>query len=181
MNPKRDVATEEHGWDALAPVWAERVGDAGDPSRAFLLDPATLALLEEVTGRQVLDAGCGEGRFARMMARQGAQVTGIDLSERMLAMAVDAEQREPLGVRYIRGDLADLGALETASFEIVVANMSLQDVENYRGAIQEIGRVLRPGGQFVFSILHPCFVSLGAEPDLGWDYEEPGDRSSPPR
>ncbi|MBI4496376.1 MAG: class I SAM-dependent methyltransferase [Chloroflexi bacterium] len=169
------------GWDALAPVWMERVGDSGDPVRAFLLDPVTLELLGEVRGRQVLDGGCGEGRFARLLARRGAHATAVDLSEQMLAPALEEERRHPLGIRYLRGDLADLSALATASFDAAVANMSLQDVEDYQGALREVARVLRPGGQFVFSILHPCGSSLGVAPDLGWEYTDPAAPSSPRR
>jgi 2-polyprenyl-3-methyl-5-hydroxy-6-metoxy-1,4-benzoquinol methylase len=55
--------------------------DAGDRNRTLLLDPVMLALCGDVRGKRVLDVGCGEGRFCRMLAERGAAVAGIDVAQ----------------------------------------------------------------------------------------------------
>ena len=56
-----------------------------------------------------------------------------------------------------------------ASFDLVVCNMALMDIKDYAAAIREAARVLKPGGEFVFSILHPCFITAGS----GWIKKDP--------
>lgn len=166
--------TEDIGaWDAAASDWARIVRAGQDPHRELVLDPATLALLGDVAGLRVLDAGCGEGRFARMLAERGARVVGVDLSPRMIELAREEEERELRGIEYLVGDLADLSPLRRGSFDLAVAYMSIHDVRRYRRAIKEIARVLRPGGRFVFSAAHPWSVTRG-DPKLGWERRVPG-------
>jgi 2-polyprenyl-3-methyl-5-hydroxy-6-metoxy-1,4-benzoquinol methylase len=166
------VKTDKGGaaWEAIADGWAERMRTGTDFSRTYVLDRATLALLGEVSGERVLDAGCGEGRFSRIIAERGALVTGIDLSDRMIALAREEEKNGPLGIEYGVADMADLSALEDSSFDLVVAYLSIIDVERYEEAISEASRVLKADGRFVFSIVHPCFAPPGSD----WEPREPG-------
>jgi SAM-dependent methyltransferase len=157
-------------WEALAEGWAERVRTGTDFARQYILDPAHLAVLGDVSGKRVLDAGCGEGRFARMLAERGAAVTGIDFSHRMIELAREAEEREPRGIEYQQADMADLGSFEDGAFDIAVAYLSVIDVARYEEALKEVSRVLKPGGQFVFSLVHPCFCTPGSD----WEPRVPG-------
>jgi 2-polyprenyl-3-methyl-5-hydroxy-6-metoxy-1,4-benzoquinol methylase len=140
-----------------------------DHNRVHVLDPATLDLLGDVNGKQVLDLGCGEGRFCRILAHRGASLTGVDLSSRMIELAREAEAKEPLGVAYHMADAADLSFLPNGSYDVVLAYLSLFDVPDYQSAIREAARVLVPSGRFVFSISHPCFTMPGA----GWETRNP--------
>jgi SAM-dependent methyltransferase len=159
-------------WDAIADGWAElmRTGTGPGQSRSLVLDPAHLALLEDVSGKRFLDVGCGEGRFARMLSERGAKVTAFDLSERMISHARAEEAADPLGIDYAVADMTSLSEFEDGSFDAAVAYLSILDVEDYARATVEIARVLRPGGQFVFSIVHPCFCPPGAT----WEPRKPG-------
>ena len=58
---------------------------------------------------------------------------------------------------YYVADAAHLELFEKGSFDLVVCNMALMDIEDATGAIQEVARVLRPQGRFVASLSHPCF------------------------
>jgi SAM-dependent methyltransferase len=101
-------------------------------------------------GRRTLDLGCGEGRLSRDLRRLGHEVVGIDASPTMVAAARDAAPE-------IDVTLADAAALpfDDGSFDCVVAFVSLQDVDDFEGAIAESARVLEHGGRLCLAIVHP--------------------------
>jgi SAM-dependent methyltransferase len=147
-----------------------RTGTGPGQTRTLILDGPHLQLLGEVKGQRILDAGCGEGRFARMLAERGALVTGIDLSGRMLELAQAEEAKAPLGIEYIQLSMTDLAPLADESFDAVVAYLSILDVEDFETALREVARVLKAGGRFMFSTVHPCFYP----PDSSWEPRKPG-------
>src|SRR4029077_14433101 len=149
-------------WDANAGPWAAEVRRGADVAREWLNNPAFLPFIGDLNGRQVLDAGCGEGYNTRILARRGARMTGVDISERMIDLAREAERAEPLGLRYERTSYADLSLFADASFDAVVSFMALMDGPRFDLAMREAFRVLRPGGVLAFSITHPCFLTKGA-------------------
>src|SRR5262247_1106113 len=106
-------------WDANAGPWAAEVRQGHDVAREWLNNPAFLDFVGDLRGRDVLDAGCGEGYNTRLLAGAGARLTGIDLSERMIELATAEERRAPLGIRYLRTSYAELGMLADASFDAV--------------------------------------------------------------
>ena len=123
-------------------------------------------------GRDVLDAGCGEGHNTRLLARAGARVTGVDISERMIALAVDEERRAPLGISYVCTAYTRLEMFPSASFDAVVSFMAMMDGPSFDRAMAEAFRVLRPGGMLAFSITHPCFITRDAK----WMRDEHGSK-----
>ena len=145
-----------NGWDRVASWWVSRYTPRGDINREWIIDPVVFRFLGPVRGRRVLDAGCGWGYLARILARRGAEVDGVDISPKLLAAAEAEEARTPLGIRYRRADLAKLPFAD-GTFDAVVCNVVLQDVRRYRQAIRGLYRVLRPGGRFVVSTTHPAF------------------------
>jgi len=155
-------------WDGNAEVWARQVRAGYDPFRDLYHHPTFFELAGDLSGRDVLDAGCGEGRTARILARQGARVTGVDISERMIELAGAEEEREPLAIRYEAASIAEMPMLGDDSFDAVVAIMALMDCADYEGALPEIARVLRPGGTFAYMICHQCFM----HGHLGWEKQD---------
>jgi len=151
-------------WDMHARALTDGFSaEDGDRHRIVLLNPALFQLLPDVSGRRVLDAGCGEGYLCRKLAKLGARVTGVDFSREMLALA--RERTDPqLGIRYVHGNCESMGFLHPASFDIVVSSMVLQDLADHQAAFRSVHRALVEGGIFVFSIAHPCF----ATPNCGW-------------
>lgn len=156
------------GWDEMADWWDKQFGDEGDLWHRTLIDPPLLRLVGEVSGMRVLDLACGNGYLSRRFARQGAVVTGVDANAPIIERARAREAQEPLGISYHVSDAARLELLEDDSFDLVVSNMALMDIENAAGAIQEVSRVLRPKGRFVASLSHPCFDKVNTS---GWDIE----------
>ena len=145
-------------YDQTATNWSRR-----QPSSLsdFTARPQVMALCEPLAGKVVLDLGCGEGYCTRMLSQRGARVLGLDLSERMIELARQAEDALPLGIRYDTADAvtADLGA---ASLDLVVAVFLFNylDVERMHKTMANVHRMLRPGGSFVFAVPHPAFAFM---------------------
>jgi SAM-dependent methyltransferase len=146
-------------WDANAATWVEHVRAGYDLYREAFTMPAFLAFIPDLGGLRVIDLGCGEGHNTRALARRGAKITGVDLAPRMIAAARANEAAEPLGIIYQVGSFAGLEFCEDASFDAAVSTMALRDGPDFAAAARAVHRVLRPGGGFHFSVLHPCFVT----------------------
>ena len=148
-------------WNAIGESWVSHA-DKND-YRNFFLMPRMLEMLGDASGRQILDLGCGEGGYSRELKRRGANVTGVDGSETLIRIARERAAAEQLDVEFICANANSLDTLADDSFELVVAGMSLMDVEDYPGAVREIRRVLSNGGSLLMSITHPCFMGRNAE------------------
>ncbi|WP_336205986.1 class I SAM-dependent methyltransferase [Nonomuraea sp. LPB2021202275-12-8] len=124
---------------------------------AYYERPAMLELAGDVTGRRILDAGCGSGPLFSALRDRGAIVTGIDASAGMLELA-----------RRRLGDDADLRVADLASplpfpdgaFDDVIASLVLHYLEDWGPTLAELRRVLRPGGRLLVSVDHPFVISL---------------------
>ena len=157
-------------WDRNAEVWADQVRKNLDIFRDHWNNPAFLEFIGDLNGKNVLDAGCGEGTNTRIFARRGARITSVDLSDKMLEFARAEELREQLGIRYEHTSYTDLSVFEAGSFDAVVSTMALMDGPDFPAAMREVARVLCPGGMLAFSILHPCFATKG----MGWIRDDSG-------
>ena len=148
-----DSSTES--WDHAADAWIEHA-DSSAYQRAFLR-PRMLALAGPVKGRRVLDLGCGEGTYARELTRQGARVTGIDGSQRLIDAARERTTTAGLDVDYRCLNANALEGVADASFDLIIASMVMMNVEDYPGTMGEAYRVLAAGGAICISQTHPCF------------------------
>lgn len=143
-----NTSAADNGWEQSAGPWI-RLMEKGDANRVLLLDEVMLGLCGEVRGLDVLDVGCGEGRFCRMLAARGARTVGIDPTPALIA---EARTRQPGGVFHLAG--AEALPLAGAGMDLVVSYVSLVDIPDYRSAIREMARVLRPGGRCVVANLN---------------------------
>jgi ubiquinone/menaquinone biosynthesis C-methylase UbiE len=145
-------------WDAAAHTWVSFVGEDGDYHHKYKILPEVYRLLDAQEDETILDVACGEGNVARHLAKNGAKVTGIDISK-LLDFAIKREEQETLGIRYLTLNAEKLtDKFDKASFDKIVCNMALMDIEDYKTTIQQISVVLKENGIFVFSILHPAFA-----------------------
>ena len=101
-------------------------------------------------GRRTLDLGCGEGRLSRDLKQLGHSMVAVDASPTMLAAAREADPE----LETHLADAADL-PFDDSAFDLVVAFMSLQDIDDFECAIREAGRVLVPGGRLCVAVVHP--------------------------
>ena len=125
--------------------------------------PNVLELVGKVAGENICDLACGQGWVARELARRGAQVTGIDLSPRLLALARRYEEQEALGILYFQGDAQHIELLSDGSFTGCVCVLALTNIPDLQGVFQTVRQILKPAGWFVFAIPHPCFETPHAQ------------------
>jgi len=144
-------------WNEAAESFVGFVRSGKNYYSEYMNGPALVRAVGEVRGKRVLDIGCGEGSSTRIFAEAGAEMTGVDFSEEMIKAAVGEEERNPLGIRYIIADAANLSMLESESFDIAFFYMAIMDIADFEGAIAEASRVLKRGGRFVIVMVHPCF------------------------
>lgn len=157
-------------WDANASAWIELSRAGFDIYRDLVNTPAFFALLPGVDGLFGLDLGCGEGHNTRLLADAGAELVALDISERFIEAATS---RPRPTIRHVLGDGAAL-PFESERFDFVTAFMSLMDVAAPEECLQEIARVLRPGGFLQFSVVHPGTTT----PIRRWVEDESGKREA---
>jgi 2-polyprenyl-3-methyl-5-hydroxy-6-metoxy-1,4-benzoquinol methylase len=146
-------------WDQNAAFWDDRMGEGNDFVE-LLTWPATVRLLELQAGEQVLDVACGNGLTSRRLAAMGATVVAIDFSAEMIAHARRRTTEGAHGIEYHVLDATDEAALLVLGerrFDAAICSMALFDMADIRPLMRALVRLLRPGGRFVFSVVHPCF------------------------
>lgn len=126
----------------------EAAGVAPDSAMARFLD-----VVGDVSGLAVLDAGCGEGYLSRILARRGAQVTGIDISSRLVEIA---RAKDPDGaITYEVADLSQPLRAYQAHFDLIASYFVLNDVYDYQGFLTTLSTSLKPGGRLVIFMNNP--------------------------
>lgn len=138
----------DNGWQASAEAWIADMGEHGDFGRRYVLDPILLPQAVARSAKDALDVGCGEGRFCRMLKQHGLKVTGIDPTPKFVAAA---RARDAEGT-YLEAPAEKL-PFDDESFDLVISYLSLIDISDVRAAIQEMARVIRPGGALLIANL----------------------------
>lgn len=132
----------------------------------------------DLSETRVLDLACGWGTLSRDLASRGAAVTGVELAMPLLERGRELEDTTPQGITYLHGDASNLDWWDRRPFDATVCNMALMDIDDLDATLATIRAVLRPGGSFNLSLLHPCYPGeqrTGAlsswPPDAGYGTE----------
>ena len=144
-------------WEESASWWQRNFTDGADPE----YEEQILPLVERYArgAHRVLDIGCGEGQVSRQLTRHGAEVVGLDPTASQIRSAVDRGG----SARYIRARAEHLPCSQ-GLFDTVVLCLAIEHVEFFEASIQEVARVLAPGGLFLLVLVHPLLQSPGS----GW-------------
>ncbi|MGV9674438.1 class I SAM-dependent methyltransferase [Nocardia sp. NPDC003482] len=146
-----------------AEFWIEIVRERLDPLQTELTDPALLEAIGPAADLRVLDAGCGEGAFARELIRRGAgHVYGVDTCAEFIAAARAHPEADAARSTFLHADVADL-PLPDGSVDLVVANRLPNGIAQPERRFHEFHRVLSPNGRLLLLGMHPCFYRARAE------------------
>ncbi len=163
-------------WDEIAGWWDDQIGD-GNTAQDFLIEPTQERLLDLKPGEQVLDIACGAGRFTRRMAETGAKIVAFDHSRKFIERAkrrsVGYEDRIDFRVANA-ADFEEMTAISGAQFDAAVCTMGLMDMAVVTPLASSLAHFLKPGGRFVFSVLHPVFNSDGTRNTLEREFTADG-------
>jgi len=156
-------------WLELSPAWIKEAREGRNANRRGLLDRPMLEACGKVAGLRILDCGCGEGRFCRMLAGQGAgYVLGVDLCEPMIEAAKELQSGRDA---YRVADVQDLGFIENEAFDLAVSYLNQCDLRDFNANNREVFRVPKPGGRFVVANLLPMRSAVG-----GWHRNDAGEK-----
>ena len=175
MQPARRTVSEAETQRANRQEWDSYADEYQATHGAFLrdvgflwgpegVDEAEVRALGDVTGRHVLEIGCGAAQCARWLSTQGATAVGLDLSERQLRHAGRIDEDSGHRVPVVVGTATALPFTD-ASFDVVFSAFgALQFVRDAGLAVGEAARVLRRGGTFAFSVTHPVRWGMPDDP-----------------
>ncbi len=171
------IAESRAIWDANAEAWDQRIGSGGG-WQSILVFPAIEQLLQIQPNERVLDIACGNGQFSRRLAELGATVVASDFSPQLIERAKSRTDQHADRIAYHVVDATDeeqlmaLAGAEDRPFDAAVCSNALMDMPAIEPLYRAVATLLKPGGRFVFSIMHPCFngLSIAMQPELP-DYE----------
>ncbi|HEC64392.1 MAG TPA: class I SAM-dependent methyltransferase [bacterium] len=126
----------------------------------YIEKPAMYSMLPNLKGSKILSIGVGTGEEVSELISRGAKVTAIDLSKSMLAIA----KRENSEAEFHLMDMTKL-KFDAESFDFVYSSLAIHYVEDWSVVYKEVKRVLKKGGEFLFSTTHPISESYSHESD----------------
>lgn len=161
-------AAELAKFAALSAQWWD---EEGDVKTLHQINPLRLGFIEEkctLSGKKVIDIGCGGGILTESMAKQGAEVTGIDLNKSLISVAKLHQHESKTNVTYLNTAAEQIADREPASYDIVTCMELLEHVPNPISIIQACAKLAKPDGHLFFSTINRnpkayLFAIIGAE------------------
>lgn len=138
--------------------WSSTYDQPGNPLISAE-QPAVWRLLESAAPGRALDAACGTGRHTERLADLGYDVIAVDRTAAMLARARDKVPQ----ARFVEADVREL-PLEDGAVDLALCALALEHMEDLEAPMQELARVVRPGGTVLISESHPTLRALGGAP-----------------
>jgi ubiquinone/menaquinone biosynthesis C-methylase UbiE len=152
LEAEKNVARKQ--WNYAAESWDDRVENSRDSGKGVIL-PGILKLLprKRRMKEKALDLCCGEGYYSRILKDRGYDVSGVDISDKL----IDIARKKGPDIAYYCTDAAEMKVFSDDHFDLVVCAMGLIDTPDLDGTLMETERVLKRGRYFVLAITHPCF------------------------
>lgn len=141
-------------------IWAETYDSVENKTRD-LDSKATQQLLSDLSFSHLLELGCGTGKNTEWFSRKADHVTAVDFSESMISKA--KEKITSTNIEFIKADISLHLSFADSSFDLVTCNLVLEHIKNLQPVYSEVSRVLKPGGKFFVSELHPMKQYAGSK------------------
>lgn len=158
--------SKKTSWGGVA-NWYEEYLKGDDTYHAKVIAPNLMRILEPRQGMQVLDLACGEGYFARLIHKSGADVIGADIAHELIAKA---KKSDP-DIEFHATPADTLDFAPDSSFDAIVCVLALQNMQDLTPVFKQCARVLKPEGRFIFVLNHPAF-RIPKRTSWGWDEEK---------
>ncbi|RDW18123.1 SAM-dependent methyltransferase [Oceanobacillus arenosus] len=139
-------------FDKLAKTYEENV-DFDNPYNNDYERPAMISNIpSNIAGKSVLDAGCAAGWYSEYLSHQGAIVTGVDISKKMIEAA---NRRIGDKAKFVCHDLQEDLPFGENEFDLIISSLSLHYLKDWDRTFSEFNRILKHEGTFLFSVHHP--------------------------
>lgn len=137
--------------------WDKRAGENGEPYKEFVIDPVMFSLIGNLYNKDLVEVGCGNGYLANTFLKKGVKsLVLLDISSNNLDRAKE-KVSDKTKVKFLEADIEKKIDIESHTADIVYSNMVMNEIENIQVPFSEIFRILRDGGEFVFSVTHPTW------------------------
>lgn len=148
-------------YDEFADGYTKHVRDKNDSIYHSLYEkPAMYSLLPELKNKKVISIGCGSGEDCNQLQKRGADVTGVDISEKLIAIAKDSYPK----CSYEVMDMENLN-FDDESFDFAYSSLAIHYLEDWTKALKEVHRVLKRGTSYLFSCGHPVYSAMSHSTD----------------
>lgn len=151
-----------HEWDGISEIRFNQIERNQDLSFHHILKPCILDLIKCSNKDKVLDFGCGTGNLTKEVAKYSHKVIGLDLSENSINIA-QKHFGNIENLTFINSTLEEYlnkKIEDNDKFTLVISNMVLMNIVDLESELKSIKAVLQKGGEFVFTIIHPCYWSI---------------------
>ena len=147
----------ENNWDRMAASYEDFT--EGEDSYSYKIEwPCIKKMLPDLSGKSILDIGCGTGRFTFLLEKENAEsVTGLDLSSEMLLIA--KKKGEKLGSKavFTKGDMLKLTDSVHDKYDFIFSSTSTHFINDLNSLFRQMADVMRLSGQAVISVINPVY------------------------
>lgn len=150
-------------WGKEAQWYTSHLADE-DTYHTQVILPNILRLVHPTKGQRVLEIGCGEGFFSEALSENGSTVVGCDIAPELIALA----KKKGRATYYVT-PAQNLSLFKDSSFDVVLAVLTLQNMEHLGTVLKEVSRVLAKDGRFIFVLNHPVIRSPRSS---SWEFDE---------
>ena len=147
----------EKNWDMMAKAYEDFT--EGEDSYSYKIEwPCIKKMLPDLNGKNVLDIGCGTGRFTFLLEKENAKsITGLDLSTEMLNLAKEKADKQSSKAEFIKGDMFNLENSLHRKYDFIFSSTSSHFINDLKSLFRQISSVLNIGGQAVISVINPVY------------------------
>jgi len=168
------LAINRKGWDKVAPLF---YGGTALPQYGPLAQTEdSLKLIDDLTGKAVLELGCGSGHSLVYLARnkKAAELWGLDLSPEQISFSRETLQNENISAQVLRSSMDENPGIPVAHFDLVISIYGLGWTPDLERTLALVYAYLKPGGTFIFSWEHPTYKCLRYDETVsGYVFDHP--------
>ena len=147
-------------WNSMAEAY-EVFNNAEDSYSYNIEWPCIQELLPDLSGKTVVDLGCGTGIFTFLLEQYAPKsITGIDLSEEMLAIAENKAIQKKSKAKFVSYDAAKCTEVISEPVDFIFSSTTSHYIEDLSVLFENVSKSLKPGGECIFSVIHPVYSAM---------------------